>query len=104
MFADLADAIVWTIRILIFTGLAWGVWIVFSHTFLPARSEKRLEFERHDVPHPQGHARLAFPRAVPDVADGELLPAGKAAVVGRTMRAVHPAGKRCQDPFSRRGS
>lgn len=45
--ADLSDAIVWTIRILIFTGLAWGVWIVFSHTFLPARSEKRLEFEHY---------------------------------------------------------
>jgi hypothetical protein len=45
MFADLAEAVVWTIRILIFTGLTWGTWIVFSHTFLPARSEKRLEFE-----------------------------------------------------------
>ena len=47
MFAHLADAIVWTIRILIFTGLAWGVWIAFSHTFLPGRSEKRLEFEHY---------------------------------------------------------
>ena len=45
MFADFADAVVWTIRILMCGGLCWGAWIVFSHTFLPARSEKQLEVE-----------------------------------------------------------
>ena len=45
MFTDVADALVWTMRMLALTGLGWGAWIVFSHLFLPAPSERRLQFE-----------------------------------------------------------
>ena len=38
MLTDLADAVVWTMRMLALTGLCWGAWIVFSH--------RRLHFER----------------------------------------------------------
>jgi len=45
MLTDFADALVWTLRLLIFAGLCWGAWICFSHTFLPARSPKALQLE-----------------------------------------------------------
>ena len=45
MLTDIAEAVVWMMRLFALAGLAWGAWIVFSHTFLPARSERRLHFE-----------------------------------------------------------
>jgi hypothetical protein len=45
MFTELADTLVWIIRLALFSGLCWGAWICFSHTMLPARSQKLLQFE-----------------------------------------------------------
>jgi hypothetical protein len=45
MFTDIADTLVWIMRLVLFAGLCWGAWLCFSHTFLPARSEKTLQFE-----------------------------------------------------------
>jgi hypothetical protein len=45
MFTDLADALVWIVRVALFAGLAWGAWLCIGHIFLPARSEKTLQFE-----------------------------------------------------------
>jgi hypothetical protein len=45
MLADTADALVWILRLLLLTGLCWGAWLCIGHLFLPARSEKTLEFE-----------------------------------------------------------
>jgi hypothetical protein len=45
MFTDLADALVWIIRIVLLAGMGWGAWLCLGHVFLPARSEKTLEFE-----------------------------------------------------------
>ena len=42
MFTDLA---VWIMRLAALTGLVWGAWLCFSHSFLPARSERLLELE-----------------------------------------------------------
>jgi hypothetical protein len=45
MFADMAELLVWILRLVLFAGLCWGAWLCFSHAFLPARSEKTLQFE-----------------------------------------------------------
>ena len=45
MFTDLADALVWLIRLMLLAGLCWGAWLCFAHAFLPARSEKTLQSE-----------------------------------------------------------
>jgi hypothetical protein len=45
MFTDLADALVWIVRIVLLAGLCWGAWLCVSHVFLPARSEKALQLE-----------------------------------------------------------
>jgi hypothetical protein len=45
MFTDIADTLVWIMRLALFAGLCWGAWLCFSYTFLPARSEKTLQFE-----------------------------------------------------------
>jgi hypothetical protein len=45
MFAEVADAVVWILRLALFGGLCWGAWLCIGHVFLPARSEKSLQFE-----------------------------------------------------------
>ena len=45
MFTELADTLVWILRTLILTGLCWGAWLIFSHTFLPPPSEKKAQYE-----------------------------------------------------------
>ena len=45
MLTDIADAVVWTMRLLALAGLGWGAWLVFGHLFLPAPAERRLHFE-----------------------------------------------------------
>jgi hypothetical protein len=45
MLTDVADALVWVIRLLLLAGLCWGMWLCFAHAFLPERSERTLEFE-----------------------------------------------------------
>ena len=45
MFTELADLVVWIMRLAALTGLAWGAWLCFSHTFLPARRERLLQLE-----------------------------------------------------------
>lgn len=46
MFADLVDALVSIIRLALIAGLGWGAWLCLGQEFLPARSEKSLQFER----------------------------------------------------------
>jgi hypothetical protein len=45
MFEDLAVALVWILRIVLFAGIVWGAWLCLSHTVLPPRSEKTLQIE-----------------------------------------------------------
>ena len=45
MFEELADALVWIVRLALFAGLAWGAWLSVGHLLLPARSEKVLQLE-----------------------------------------------------------
>jgi hypothetical protein len=45
MFPDLADALVWIIRVALLAGLVWGAWLCIGHLFFPSRSEKALQFE-----------------------------------------------------------
>ena len=45
MFADIADTLIWIIRLALFAGLCWGAWLCIGHVFLPARSEKTMQFE-----------------------------------------------------------
>jgi hypothetical protein len=45
MFADVADLLVWLLRFVLAAGLCWGAWLCIGHLFLPARSEKSLQFE-----------------------------------------------------------
>ena len=42
---ELANTLVWIIRVALVGGLAWGAWLCIGHLFLPARPEKMLEFE-----------------------------------------------------------
>jgi len=46
MFADLVEALVSVLRLVLFAGLCWGAWLSLGQEFLPARSEKSLRFER----------------------------------------------------------
>ena len=46
MFADLVDALVSILRLVLFAGLCWGAWLCLGEELLPARSEKSLQFER----------------------------------------------------------
>ena len=43
--ADLADAVVWTMRLVLVAGLGWGAWLCVGHLLLPARPEKTFNFE-----------------------------------------------------------
>ena len=45
MFDDLAILVVWIIRLVLLAGLCWGALLCIGHLFLPARSEKSLQFE-----------------------------------------------------------
>lgn len=45
MFADVADLLVWIVRLVLLAGLCWGAWLCIGHVFLPARSEKTMQFE-----------------------------------------------------------
>ena len=46
MFTDLAEALVWIIRVALLGGLAWGAWLCIEYLFFPSRSEKTLQIER----------------------------------------------------------
>jgi hypothetical protein len=46
MDSDLANYLVWIVRVALFGGLAWGAWLCLGHLFLPDRSDQMLEFER----------------------------------------------------------
>ena len=45
MFIDFTDLVVWTLRLAVAGGIAWGAWLCVTHTFLPARSLKTIQFE-----------------------------------------------------------
>ena len=45
MFTEVADLLVWIIRFVLLAGLCWGAWLCIGHLFLPARSEKAVEYE-----------------------------------------------------------
>jgi hypothetical protein len=44
MVENVADALVWTLRVLIIAGLVWGAWLCIADV-LPARSERLLGVE-----------------------------------------------------------
>ena len=46
MFNEVADALVWIIRVALLAGLAWGAWLCFGHLILPERSPRMLQLER----------------------------------------------------------
>jgi hypothetical protein len=39
------EELIWVVRFVLAAGVVWGAWLCFSHTFLPARSEKMLALE-----------------------------------------------------------
>jgi hypothetical protein len=45
MLTDAVETMVWIIRLVLFSGLAWGAWLCLSHTLLAGRSPRTLEFE-----------------------------------------------------------
>jgi hypothetical protein len=45
MLIEAADAVVWIIRLVLFSGLAWGAWLCVSHALLTGRSPRTLAFE-----------------------------------------------------------
>lgn len=45
MLTDFADLVVWTLRLTVAGGIAWGAWLCLTHTFLPTRSLKTIQFE-----------------------------------------------------------
>ena len=44
MAENLADVLVWTLRMVIIAGLAWGAWLCIADA-LPARSERMFGLE-----------------------------------------------------------
>ena len=46
MLTDFADLVVWILRLSVAGGIAWGAWLCLTHTFLPTRSLKRIQFEQ----------------------------------------------------------
>ena len=46
MLTDLADLVVWMLRLGVASGIAWGAWLCLTHTFLPTRSLKSIQFEQ----------------------------------------------------------
>jgi hypothetical protein len=44
MSEELAEALIWMIRVALFAGIAWGGWLCVSST-LPPRSEKSAPLE-----------------------------------------------------------
>ena len=44
MSQELAEALIWMIRVVLFAGIAWGGWLCVSST-LPPRSEKTAPLE-----------------------------------------------------------
>ncbi|HEV2430551.1 MAG TPA: hypothetical protein VGT43_03435 [Burkholderiales bacterium] len=46
MFNEVADALVWIIRVALVAGLAWGLWLCLGHLILPERSPRMLQLER----------------------------------------------------------
>ena len=44
MSEELAEALIWMIRVVLFAGIAWGGWLCVSST-LPPRSEKSAPLE-----------------------------------------------------------
>jgi len=45
MFTELADILVWIIRMVFGAGLAWGAWLCVGHLILPERSQRTLQLE-----------------------------------------------------------
>jgi hypothetical protein len=43
--AELSDAVVWIVRLVLVAGLGWGAWLCVGHLLLPARPQKMLEME-----------------------------------------------------------
>jgi hypothetical protein len=43
--SEFTDTLIWIIRLALFAGLCWGAWLCIGHVFLPARSEKTMQFE-----------------------------------------------------------
>ena len=43
--AELSDAVVWIVRLVLVIGLGWGAWLCVGHLLLPARSERMLDME-----------------------------------------------------------
>jgi hypothetical protein len=45
----LADVLVWTPRLVLFAGLAWGAWLCIGQMLPPTGSERPLKLERFAV-------------------------------------------------------
>lgn len=45
MAAELADTLVWILRLALLAGLAWGAWLSVSHALPPATPGKMLQLE-----------------------------------------------------------
>jgi len=43
--AELSDAVVWIVRLVLVAGLGWGAWLCVGHLLLPARPQKALDIE-----------------------------------------------------------
>ena len=46
MFEDLAQALVWMLRLVLVCGIAWGAWLCIGEFLAPARSEQAVGFEQ----------------------------------------------------------
>ena len=46
MFADLGEALVWTVRLVLLAGLCWGAWLCIGPEILPARADQGVRLER----------------------------------------------------------
>jgi hypothetical protein len=45
MVEDMADALVWVLRLVLITGLAWGAWLCIDDALLAARPDKMFGVE-----------------------------------------------------------
>jgi len=46
MFADLGEALIWTVRLELLAGLCWGAWLCIGPEILPARADQGVRLER----------------------------------------------------------
>ena len=46
MSADLGEALIWIVRLVLLAGLCWGAWLCIGPEILPARADQGLRLER----------------------------------------------------------